>query len=141
MLRYATFAAPVIHVQKSEWTMDQAASFLILPIGDMILWAGFFGAAVAYRTKPEIHKRLILAATTALAFAAVGRMNTSLPVFFLLWMLPMAALAIFDFRATGKVQKVTAICIAVMSIAFLRVLLMETGPWLAVGRRLMAVFL
>jgi hypothetical protein len=137
----ATFAAPVIHVQKSEWTMDQAAAFLILPIGDMILWAGFFGAAVAHRTTPEIHKRLIIAATTALAFAAVGRLNTSLAVFFVLWMLPMAALAIFDVRSTGKIHKVTAICIVVMSIAFLRVLLMETGPWLAVGRRLMAAFL
>ena len=41
----------------------------------MILFAGFFGAAVKYRNKPEIHKRLILAATVALAFAAVARMG------------------------------------------------------------------
>ncbi|MBY0492819.1 MAG: hypothetical protein K2Y23_01270 [Cyanobacteria bacterium] len=39
----ATFAAPVIHVQRGEWPLDQAAGFLILPIGDMILFGGFFG--------------------------------------------------------------------------------------------------
>ena len=42
----ATFAAPVIHVHRGEWTVDQAAGFLILPIGDMMLFGGFFGAAV-----------------------------------------------------------------------------------------------
>ena len=36
----AMFAAPVIHVRNGEWPLDQAAGFLILPIGDMILFAG-----------------------------------------------------------------------------------------------------
>jgi hypothetical protein len=137
----ATFAAPVIHVQNGEWPVNQAAGFLILPIGDMILFGGFFGAAVKFRNKPEIHKRLIVAATVALAFAAVARMNQALPIFFLIWMLPMAALAAFDIRSAGKIHKVTAICIAVMVIAFPRVLLVENESWLAVGRALLQPFL
>ena len=55
-----------------------------------------------FRNKPEIHKRLIIAATVALAFAAVARMNFSLPIFFLIWLAPMAALAAFDFLSTGR---------------------------------------
>ena len=137
----ATFAAPVIHVHAGEWTADQAAGFLILPIGDMILFGGFFGAAVKFRNKPEIHKRLIVAATVALAFAAVARMNFAPPIFFVIWMAPMAALAAFDFRSTGRVHRVTMICIAVMVIAFPRVLLIENEAWIAVGRALLQPFL
>jgi MFS family permease len=137
----ATFAAPVLHVQAGEWTTERAAAFLILPIGDMILFGGLFGAAVKYRHKPEIHKRLIVAATVALAFAAVARMNFAPPLFFLVWMIPMAALAVFDFRSTGKIHKVTAICSAVMAIAFLRVFIMESEPWLVIGRAMLGPFL
>jgi len=137
----ATFAAPVIHVHAGEWTVDQAAGFLILPIGDMILFGGFFGAAVKFRNKPEIHKRLIVAATVALAFAAVARMNFAPPLFFLIWMAPMAALAAFDFRSTGRVHRVTMICIAVMVIFFPRVLLIENEAWVSVGRALLRPFL
>ena len=137
----ATFAAPVIHVQNGEWPLDQAAGFLILPIGDMILFGGFFWAAVKYRNKPEIHKRLIVAATVALAFAAVARMNFSLPIFFLIWMAPMAALAIFDLLSTGKVHRVTAICIVVMVIGFPRLLLEPSESWRAIGRALLRPFI
>ena len=137
----ATFAAPVIHVRAGEWSLDQAAGFLIFPIGDMILFAGFFGAAVKYRNKPENHKRLILAATVALAFAAVARMGLALPLVFLAWMAPMAALAAFDFRSTGRVYRVTAICIAAMVLAFPRVLLERNETWLAIGRALLGPFL
>ena len=106
--------------------------FLILPIGDMILFGGFFGAAVKFRNKPELHKRLIVAATVALAFAAVARMNLSLPMFFVIWMAPMAALAAFDFRSTGRIHRVTTICIAAMAIAFLA---RSAGGDRGVGRR------
>jgi len=137
----ATFAAPVIHIRAGEWTMDQAAGFLILPIGDMILFGSFFGAAVKYRNQPEIHKRLIVAATVALAFAAVARMNLALPLFFLIWMTPMAALAVFDFVSARKIHKVTLICSGIMAIAFLRLPLVESQGWIAIGRTLLRQFL
>ena len=136
----ATFAAPVIHVQAGEWTLDRAAGFLILPIGDMILFGGFFGAAVKYRSKPEYHKRLIIAATVALAFAAVARMNLAPPIFFVVWIAPIVALAAFDFISARRVHTVTLICSAVMAIAFLRVLLIESEVWLPTGRALMRLF-
>lgn len=136
-----TVAAPVMHVQAGEWTMQAAATFLILPIGDMILFGGFFGAAIAFRHRPDIHKRLILAATVALAFAAVARMNLPLPVFFLAWLLPMAAAITFDVLTSGRVHKVDAITTAVMGIAFTRVLVMESAAWVAIGESLLQPFL
>ena len=136
-----TFAAPVMHVRAGEWTADQAAGFLVFPIGDMILFGGFFGAAVAYRHKPDIHKRLILAATVALAFAAVARMNLSPVWLALLWLSPMAAAMAFEFFARGRVHKVDAITTTIMAVAFFRVLLEKSENWLVVGRSLLRPFL
>src|SRR5262249_20152618 len=69
------FAAPVFHVKAGEWTRDHAAGFFLVILGDMVLFGTFFVASMVYRRKPEIHKRLIVLATTALLFAAVGRMD------------------------------------------------------------------
>ena len=136
-----TFAAPVMHVQAGRWTVDAAASFLILPIGDMMLFGGFFGAAVAYRHKPEIHKRLIVAATVALAFAAVARLNLPLLPFFAVWLTPMAAAMAFDWLARGRIHRVDVITTSVMAVAFLRIFIMETESWRVVGRALLGPFL
>jgi hypothetical protein len=78
--------APVLHVAAGEWSQDRAAGFLLTTLGDMTLFAVFFGAAVAYRSRPQIHKRLMITATVGLLFAAVGRMHfiTSMPLAILL---------------------------------------------------------
>ncbi|MDX1563450.1 MAG: hypothetical protein R3305_11015, partial [Gammaproteobacteria bacterium] len=52
-----SFAAPAIRVTSGAWSVDEAAIFMPIPLGDMILFGGFFAAAVSYRQKPEIHKR------------------------------------------------------------------------------------
>ena len=137
----ATFAAPVMHVRAGEWTVDRAAGFLLLPIGDMILFAGFFGSAIAYRHKPDIHKRLIIAATVALAFAAVARLTLPLVPFFLLWLSPMAIAMGFDVVTNGRIHRVDAISTAVLATAFFRLLLVESEGWLGVGRALLQPFL
>lgn len=136
-----TFAAPIMHVRSGEWTVDQAAGFLLLPIGDMFLFAGFFGAAIAYRQKPDIHKRLIIAATVALAFAAVGRLNLPLLPFFLLWISPMVMAMVFDLVTRGQVHRVDAISTAVLAMAFVRVPFVESEGWLVVGRAMLQPFL
>ena len=137
----ATIAAPVMHLRAGRWTNDFAASFLLLPIGDMILFGAFFGASMAYRHRPEIHKRLIIAATVALAFAAVARLNFPLLPFFLLWLAPMAMAMAFDVWALGRVHAVNAVSTVVLTVAFGRLLLMETEGWRAIGRAILAPFL
>jgi hypothetical protein len=137
-----TFAAPALHVRAGEWTTDRAAGFMLLPLFDMVLFAGFFGAAVAYRSKPEIHKRLILAATVALAFAAVARMAFVSPVvFYLVWLSPMFIAMTFDRLAHGRIHPVHFLSVAVMSCAFARIFFVESEGWLKVGRSLLAPFI
>lgn len=136
-----TFAAPVMHIRAGEWTVDRAAGFMILPLVDMILFAGFFGGAVVYRKRPEIHKRLIIAATVALVFAAVARMNLAPPIFFLVWMAPMLAGVVFDGVTRRRVHPVYLISIAAMTLAFVRIFFMESEGWLRIGRALLSPFL
>ncbi|MEX0692424.1 MAG: hypothetical protein WD043_11335 [Gemmatimonadales bacterium] len=136
-----SFAAPVLHVRTGEWTMDRAAGFMLLPLVDMVLFAGFFGAAIAYRRRSEIHKRLILAATVALAFAAVARMSFESPVVFLLvWLSPLFAAMAFDVLTRRRVHPVHFISVAVLAGAFVRIFFMESEGWLKVGRGLLAPF-
>ena len=114
---------------------------MLLPLFDMVLFGGFFGAAVAYRRKPEIHKRLILAATVALAFAAVFRMSFQSPVVFLLvWLSPIFAGMAFDVVTRRRVHPVYVISVAVMAVAFVRTFFTESAGWLPIGRALLAPF-
>ena len=136
-----SFAAPVLHVRAGEWTLDRAAGFILLPLVDMVLFAGFFGAAVAYRRTPEIHKRLILAATVALAFAAVARMSFKSPlVFLLIWLSPLFAAMAFDMFTRRRVHPVHVVNVAVLTAAFLRIFFMESEGWLRIGRALLVPF-
>jgi hypothetical protein len=136
-----TFVAPVLHMRAGDWTLDAAAAFLLLPLVDMVLFAGFFGAAVAYRRRPEIHKRLILAATVALAFAAVARMSFRSPaVFLLVWLSPLLAAMAFDAFTRRRVHPVHFISVTVMATAFTRIFFRESDGWLKIGRALLAPF-
>jgi len=52
---------------------DAVLSFFILPFSGIVMFAGFFGAAIANLNRPEVHKRLVLLATISLLEAAMAR--------------------------------------------------------------------
>ncbi len=52
---------------------DAARSFLIVPFASILLFFGFFAAAVANINRPEWHKRLIVVATTSVLVAPMSR--------------------------------------------------------------------
>jgi hypothetical protein len=54
------------------------ASFLIVPLFDMLAFTVAFGLAFYWRKKPEFHRRLILIASCALTAAGFGRFPASL---------------------------------------------------------------
>jgi hypothetical protein len=137
-----TVAAPVTHFTKGEQTMDQAAGFIIIPLGDMILFAAFFIPSVIYRRRPEIHKRLILLATTALLFAAAGRMQSFLPfaAALVLWFSPALIGMAYDKWTRGKVHPLYFIGLAAMAIALIRLPLSSSELWLPIGRAVIRTF-
>jgi len=134
-----SIVVPTLHVRAGEWTVDRAASFLTIPLGDMVLFAGFFGAAVAYRHKPEIHKRLVLLASVAVMFAAVGRLwfVHGSPLRILMWYLPVLAAMAYDLVTRRRIHPVYLIGAAIMALAIARIPFGHTDLWLGIGRKLL----
>lgn len=135
----ASAVAPVGHVRAGEWTLDQAAEFLIFPLGDMLLWAILFGAAMAFRRRPEVHKRFILLATVALLFAPAARLvnERSIPLLLLLWLAPLFIAMSYDRYSRGRVHAAYVVGLAILLAGFSRLMLMKSPAWLGIGRTLL----
>jgi hypothetical protein len=87
----------------------EAIGRLFGPVLDMAVFAPVFAAAVHYRRKPELHKRLMILATTTLLVAAVSRMRTFVPslVFVqLVWSAPLLLAMIYDYATRRIVHPV-----------------------------------
>jgi hypothetical protein len=138
----ATIVAPLARVASGEWTLDRAASFLILPIGDMVLFGGFFAAGCIYRRQPEIHKRSMMLATTALMFAPAARLGGPLgPAAILaVWFIPLVIAISHDLWTRRRVHVTYMIGAVVMVVASARVAFMESPGWIRVGRAIMTAF-
>jgi hypothetical protein len=137
------FAAPILHVAAGEWDMDRAAGFLLVILGDMALFGGFFVAAMIYRRKPETHKRLILLATVALLFAAVGRM-TFIPsplISAVVWLSPVLIGIAYDAFTRRRVHTVYIVGTIILFIGACRLFLAGSEAWLKIGRSLLAIFI
>jgi hypothetical protein len=134
-----SFVAPVLHVNNGEWSVDEAATFLPIPLGDMVLFGGFFAAAIWNRNKPEIHKRLMVMATIAVVFAAAFRLqNAGVPMQWaiVVWYVPLVLAIAYDLFTRGRVHPVYLIGAGVMAVALLRLpfALGSTEFWLERSR-------
>lgn len=136
-----SFVAPVMHVHRGEWTIDDAAAFVPIPLVDMVLFGAFFAAAVANRHRPEIHKRLMLVATVSILFAAAFRLNAAgmplLPAL-ALWFAPLVGAMAYDAWTRGRVHGVYWIGLAVLALSLLRLPFRTTDFWLGIGRPIFA---
>ncbi len=112
-------------------------AFFILPLSDMLLFVIFFTAAIYYRKRPAEHKSLMLMTAIAFVPAALFRLPVVAPEYMLLWAFGTPALlaaTILGWHTWkhGKLNKVFAAAVAAVFAAIpLRVLVMESSPWLA----------
>src|SRR5580765_5071734 len=128
----AGLAAPVMHANAGDWTHDRAAGFLLTTLGDMVLFGSFFGAAVWYKSRPEVHKRLMVVATVALLFAAVGRMGIderSPALFELVWLSPVLAGIGYDWISRRRVHPAYVVGLIGLFVGSLRVMLESSDVW------------
>ena len=137
----ATIVAPLARVAAGEWTLDEAAGFLILPIGDMILFGGLFAAGMAYRRRPELHRRYMLLATIALMFAPAARLSGENPGLLLaIWLFPLIVAMGDDLWTRRRIHHAYIVGLVVFLVAFPRVFLMESPGWIETGRAVLAMF-
>ena len=88
----------------------EAQGRLIGPVLDMLVFAPVFAAAVYYRRKPELHKRLMIVATTALLIAAATRIpfaeELRRPLVYLVWTLPILLAGAHDFWRHRRIHPI-----------------------------------
>lgn len=135
-----TVTEPARHVAEGRWTLDQGAAFLLLPTVDILIFAGLFGAAVAYRFRKDLHKRLMVLAAIMLIFPAAARAGyetAGVGGALVLWLVPLALAMAYDRVTDGRVHKVYWLGLAIFIVAFARIPFMDSEAWLRFGRPLM----
>jgi hypothetical protein len=108
----AAFGTFVLRVRAGD--AGEAQGRLLGPLVDMAVFAPLFAAAIINRRKPELHKRLMIVATTYLLVAAAGRMPflgepRSLFLFHLIWLAPLLVAMGYDFIRQRRVHWVYAL--------------------------------
>ena len=114
-------------------------TFLVVPVFDIVLFAGFVSAAILRRRDKEAHKRLMVLAYVSIITAAVARIPGILPlgplVFFGIAFLFAVAGMIYDWVSRGRVHRVYVWggALLVLSVP-LRLALSGTAAWQAFAR-------
>lgn len=110
-------------------------AFLAVPLGDLLVFAILFGAAIYYRKKPAIHKRLILLAMLDFLPPALGRIGFLQPLGPLAFLGIPALLAIVVFAVdlwmTRRLNKVyLAATIFFVAAEPMRIVVASSDTWM-----------
>lgn len=143
---FGLFVAGKLAVRLGERSGDfeKAASFVFFPFIDMVYLAGFLAAAVAFRKRPEIHKRAMFLATFSIAVVGLGRLIGKTGIENpLIWqplnLAPLAIALAFDAAVCRKVYAVMVAGLIVHLIRLNAESFVATEWWLPVGRALIAL--
>jgi hypothetical protein len=110
-------------------------SFLMVPLGDMVVFAILFGAAIHYRRQSANHKRLIFLTVLNFLPPALGRFPFEFagtpPFFFGVPDVIAIGFLIFDTWKTGKLNKVYLAGVVLLIVSHvIRLTLSGTETWL-----------
>lgn len=135
-------AAPALRV-RSGMLPERIASLVVLyNLVDILCFGGFFAAALVTRRQPELHKRWIFCATSALLGAAVGRVIQDEWLYRAVWVSPLVTVMLIDMSTRRRVHLVSLVGFAALLVASFKVTLIAMSPmWAAVGRWLLGLSL
>jgi hypothetical protein len=119
-------------------------SFMAIPLGDMVMFAGFVAAAVTLRRDKESHKRLMLLAYASILAAPAARLPGVLPLgplaFYGIGFIVAFAGVIYDYMSRGRVHRVYLWGGGLLLLSVpLRLALSGTDAWKAFARALIAI--
>ena len=111
-------------------------TFLIIPLGDLVVFSGLVGTALYLRQRSQTHKRLMLLATIALLTPAIARLPgiaaAGPPAFWGLTDLFIVACFVYDRVTSGRIHPAFKWGgLFVLAMQPLRLIVGGTGPWLA----------
>lgn len=114
-----------------------ALVFLVVPLGDLVVFATLVGLGLAYRSRPDVHKRLMLLSCVGILGAAVARIPLDViakagPLaFFGIPDLLLLACVAYDWRRSRRLHPAFAWGALFVILSHpLRMLLGGTGLWL-----------
>ena len=113
--------------------------FLALPLIEMVMFAVLIAIAIAKRSDPATHKRLMIIASASLTGAAFARWpivgNFGPPAFFAASDLFLIAVAIWDFRSRGRLHPVTLVAGGLVILSQpMQLMVGSTASWLSFAR-------
>jgi hypothetical protein len=123
----------------------QAEGLLFAATSDMIVFSGFFAAAIVYRRQPQVHKRLMMVAANMLLIAAVARMTflppppARLPLVLAIWFLPLMSANAFDWWSQRRLHPVYVLGLGAFGLRILTVPIHTTEAWGAITRAVVAL--
>jgi hypothetical protein len=134
---FFTAAAAAKYGSASTPSGAEPLRFLVVPLGDLVVFAGLFGAAIRYKGRPADHKRLMLLTVLNFLPPAVGRLPLASlqalgPLFFLGVPTVLAiGLVILDTWKNKRLNKPFLIgAVALVASYPLRILLSGTDGWM-----------
>jgi hypothetical protein len=147
-------AMPVINFHAGLWDAARAETFLAIPLVDMLLFGGLFAAAIAYRGRPDIHKRLIVVAAVAIMFAAVNRALVNAGLLagdataftgmlprLALWYSPVLVAMAHDLATRRRIHPAYLIGALAMAVSLLRLPYSQSEQWHGIARQILAPFM
>jgi hypothetical protein len=133
--------APALRVRAGEFSVEVGGMVAIYSLADLCLFGAFLAFAFVNRSRPDVHKQWVIAATAALGGAAVGRvLQTDSPEYLLTWLAPVLALIVIDLTTRRRVSAVPLVSAALIVIAFFKTQLLAAPMWRDVGRVLLGPF-
>jgi hypothetical protein len=129
----------VIRAQQGATPVPEVSplSFLVIPLGDMFVFAILIAAGFYYRRRPDVHKRLMLLATIAILGAAIARLPLAImkagpPAFFGLTDVLVLTCVAYDLVTLRRVHRATALAgLLIVASQPLRLMLGGTHAWLS----------
>jgi hypothetical protein len=116
--------------------IQEARNRLFVPLTDIMVFIPFFAAAWVLKGRPDLHKRLVVVASTVLLIAAVHRIQFLGPrprppaVILAVWLAPIYIAMIFDWLRERRVHFVYVIGIgAVLFLKFGRMGMFRSQAW------------
>lgn len=113
-------------------------NFLVVPFGDMTIFAVLVGAALWFRRRSDIHKRLMLLSTVGILTAAIARIpiplfhDAGIPAFILTTYVLVLACVAYDTIRNRRLHPAFGWGAALILVSWpLRLLLSGTAAWLS----------
>lgn len=136
-----SIGAPALRVRAAFYPLEVGGVIALYNLTDILLFGAFLALAFAYRNKPEVHKRWIIAATAALCGAALGRVVPGNTLqYLLLWLSPLIAMIGVDLVTQRRVHFVPVVSAALLVVAFFKVPLFAAPLWSDIGTALLRPF-